>query len=453
MGRRRERRKTVDSVPSRARVALPEFHPSMAARIALKRLTAPSLLAQTTQSLLPRSALQRILPAILSSPLHQQCRHSHNIAYDKYRFRYSTADPSISRPLLNSIRSNNQNATWKAYLALDDADKLKLLPTEYHSLTLHTFRLKHITAYSQHEISIVRNRLFYVLRRMKALSCQLDARDYNHLLDFFGRVGDLSTCDRLWSELRNASVRPTVYTFNFYLYATFKSDRPARAFDIFLEMQSANINPTNFTYDTLIRAYGKMNDPAGAAKLFDTVYGNGVATAPKRHSTTRIPPLLPLTPTVATFTALLDAYGRSGKFSSMRHIYTNLMPLHKVSPNLAIYNCLIRWHCEHRDMDGARVWFFEMQQRGVKPNVVTFNYMVKHEALRHRRVGRAQQLMDLMKERFGINPLIGMLRVLVKEQQQRGRFEEAKKLVEKWWKYTGWGSKRARTGNIEEKSV
>lgn len=386
-----------------------------------------------TNALMQRSSVMARRVHTTSSPCVRFTRlYSSRPLVDKYALPAASEQKSQA-VILNAIRSRNPNTIWKKYNDLEASNQLNSLTSELHSLTLRSIKPKNSKAYSEAELAVVKDRLFHVYDKMKASNIPIDVRDYNHMLNFFGRARDYATCGRLWQEMTRTTT-PNVYSYNLYMYAAVRSGQTSKAFDTLKEMREANVEPNLFTYDTLLKAHGSSGDLVKMDKLFADIFikpnkSQGV-TRPSFLSSIATSPTPK--PSSTTFTALLDAHGSKGNVDGMMHIYQNMMPSFAVKCDLQAYNTIIRWCCHHGQVGVAKKIFFDMERAGVKPNVVTFNYLVKHEALKQGRAGAAHQMMQLMQRIYNIRPIQSMYHALIKAHTKRNRTDAAVDLYKEW---------------------
>ncbi|ORX51237.1 hypothetical protein DM01DRAFT_1337297 [Hesseltinella vesiculosa] len=334
------------------------------------------------------------------------------------------------------------------------------LSAEYHSMVLRALGLQNLYAYGPEEMSAIKERLMLIWNQMKRYNHAPDIRDYNHLLGFAGRASDWQLCQQVWFELDEASsntslfgLSPNVYSYNAYMQAAIQCKQAPRAVNMFNTMLSNDVQPNSFSYNTLMEAYGHMGDLQEVDGLFGRHFSSAVSDKPttgrlssllhpqrdastalgrqvatlSRYTTSQ--PSTQLAPSVDTFLAMIDAHGRQGKLERMHEIYQDLMPEYNIKPTLAIFNGMIRWYCDKSEIETARQLFFEMERQGVQPNVVTFNYIFRHEALKRNRPGVAERLVDLMHNVYNQPPLQSMYRHLIKIHNRHNRDHEVDRLV------------------------
>ncbi|KAI7898242.1 uncharacterized protein BX663DRAFT_533457 [Cokeromyces recurvatus] len=377
---------------------------------------------------------------------------------DPLRLRPSRYPAEMSEKLLTAIRQHNPLAVWKAYQDICDKNNLSKLPAEYHSMALQAFQLKRLKAYGPKVIKFYRKCLLHILENMKAQEHKLNVRDYNLFLDFYGRSHDWNSAVNCWKEL-NKEQQPNEYSYNLYLFAALQCKKYEEVFRIFNKMKESKIKPNESTCNIMIEAHGCLGHVQDADQIFSTYF---LPKQPKqaslmssllhpelstveRPSFTSLmapiarslpPPKMTDTNTIPaqfkpnrdTFIALINAHGRNKNVAGLSYIYNTMLPKYEIEPDLKIYNTLIEWFCFNGDIELARRMFVNMGKADVQPNAVTFQHLFRHEAIKRKRPKAAEDLINFMKNEYGIRPLLSMYQTLIKIHNKSNREDEAKRL-------------------------
>jgi pentatricopeptide repeat protein len=419
-----------------------------------------ALVTKHQGALLYTAKRQSVRAVSLPSP-QQQARLAHAGAIDPHRLRRTPQHKVVGcNKLLQAIRKGDQKAVWTQYMELQN--QLGSLSPEYHSLTLRALGLKNLIVYGPDEIQAVKERLMMIWANMKHHGHTPDIRDYNHMLGFAGRSADWTLAERIWAELSKHQshsslwgLAPNVFTYNVYMLAAINTKQPEKVPSIFNTMHlQAGIQPNTSSYNILMDAYGHLGDIAEVDRLFDRVFvrqqrqqpakrlgtllhpARDISTALGRRIATLSRHATPVTkqhqPNSDTFLAMIDSHGRHGNISGVKMIHTKLMPEFNVEPTVATYNAMIRWFCHKSDISGARDLLQEMEARGIEPNIVTFNPVFRHEALKLKSPKKAERLLDLIQQAYELKPLQSMYRHLIRIHMRHNREDEVDRLVKSY---------------------
>ena len=182
-------------------------------------------------------------------------------------------------PLLLSIRNNKKDETWAIYQQLLTSGKLHLLTTQHFSLLLRSMNFKEFPP-SEMEIRQLKRQMFSIFRQMKYLEHKPDITDYLHLLTIFSKLRDTKQCEKIWLEMIENGVVPSIYLYNKYLASCLHPRRPRleKAKAILHEIEREQVKDNLTTLCLLIQVYIKEHGVRIAQESLDHVFYDQLPT-------------------------------------------------------------------------------------------------------------------------------------------------------------------------------
>ncbi|KAK9767251.1 hypothetical protein K7432_003084 [Basidiobolus ranarum] len=303
-----------------------------------------------------------------------------------------------------AIWDRDPNSTWTLYRMLEDVNKLNLLSPEDHSFVLGTFKLK--KHFSSEYVEQCKERILHVLEKQHELGHSLDIRDYNTVLQFFGGLGDINTCEKIWSRIKAHKIRPNIYSYNLYLKCQVHARKGVKAIQIFEEMCDTGVKPTDFTFSCLIELYGRINEIEGAERIF-----NAMLASRKEPESLFVPPNLNI------YNTMIKAYGRANRFQDAVKTFKT-MSRNGISPNLNSFNFLLcSPYCE---WNYAKSLFHDMQRAPfeLNPDSQTFYYLIKSSCMKGYLI-EAMELFSLMQDTYKVKPVRRIYRLLIRAHRHK----------------------------------
>ncbi|KAB2017497.1 hypothetical protein ES319_D08G166400v1 [Gossypium barbadense] len=169
---------------------------------------------------------------------------------------------------------------------------------------------------------------------MLASGCSPDASVYHRLISGLCKAGRMDAASNVLSKLKEAGFRPDIVCYNSLVRGFCKKNMVDKAYDIIKEMEEAGVKPDSVSYNNLI-AYFCQNGNFGLAREAMEWMINGHV------------------PTIATYGALILAYGSNGNIKEAMKLFNDMSSTSKIPPNTITYNIRIESLCNNNDINSA----------------------------------------------------------------------------------------------------
>ncbi|GKA13175.1 putative pentatricopeptide repeat-containing protein [Tanacetum coccineum] len=168
--------------------------------------------------------------------------------------------------------------------------------------------------------------------------------------------------------------QPDVVTYNSLVSGLCKIRRWTKAYFLLKEMLDIDIvSPRVETFNILINTICIEGRLQVAAHVIYMMHERGIS------------------PNIATYNSLIDAHCVKGEMDKARSLVNYMVSNHHLAPDTATYTSLLNGYCNDYDkmeeandyckdenkMDDAMLIYHEMNEKGFKPNCVTYNRMIQ----------------------------------------------------------------------------
>lgn len=245
-----------------------------------------------------------------------------------------------------------------------------------------------------------------------------DLVTYNTLISGIASLDrpDLNVALTIKRHMEERGLWSNEVTYNALMAVAARSQQPDEAFEIYDEMISRSLKPNCECFTTLITLCGRAKMMERAFQMHDHMIASGIEpsvitfnalltacrcadrqeagdVALRVLSTMR--ETEGCTPDVITYSTVIDALGRSGRFSQVRHVLEE-MGREGIAPNLVTYTSVISALTRAGDLRGALCVLEDMEKHGIRPNVYTFSTLI-HGAGRCGDFDKSFEMMELMR--------------------------------------------------------
>ncbi|KAK9809969.1 hypothetical protein WJX72_002793 [[Myrmecia] bisecta] len=185
---------------------------------------------------------------------------------------------------------------------------------------------------------------------------------YNTLISMHARRRDPNAALEAAKQLRDANLRPDLYTYGALLNACAKAQHPPydlppefarRAQALYEEMIAAGICPNQIVIHSLMDCQAKAGLVDEAFASFKLLHQHG------------------LRPDTTSYNILVSACARAGLPFRAQEVVEKLMPAAGLQPDLVTWNTLLSAFARIRHIDGAYKTWQKMQRAGVVPDKTT----------------------------------------------------------------------------------
>lgn len=256
-------------------------------------------------------------------------------------------------------------------------------------------------------------RAFAVKRHMESRGILCNEVSYNALMAAAARSEHIEEAFGIYHEMLDRDIKPNCECFTTLITLCGRAKMLGRAFGVHEHMVTVGIKPSVVTFNALLSACRCSKD-GGAGETAMSVL-EAMRSVPGCK------------PDVITYSTIIDALGRSGRFSEIRAIL-NEMHEEEIEPNLVTYTSVISALTRAGDLEAAMQVLSDMDARGVKANVYTFSSLI-NGAGRSGDFARAFELLNMMRSR-GIEPSCVTYVTLISVSMRAGSAKNVLRTVE-----------------------
>ncbi|KAI3458806.1 hypothetical protein Pfo_015469 [Paulownia fortunei] len=180
-----------------------------------------------------------------------------------------------------------------------------------------------------------------VLRIMMQKNVVPDVVSYNSLMDGYCLQGQLDEARNVFDSMASKNITPDIRSFNILINGYCRNMKIDDAMHLFHEMPRKGLKPNVVTYSSLLQGLFRGGKCSSALKLFDELQAAG------------------LKPDFYTFCNLLDGLCKNGHAER------------------ALLFIIMDGFCKAKKLHLAQAIFSDLPTKGLEPNVVTYNILIK----------------------------------------------------------------------------
>ncbi|GKB97766.1 putative pentatricopeptide repeat-containing protein [Tanacetum coccineum] len=213
----------------------------------------------------------------------------------------------------------------------------------------------------------------FLNKLIKHKVCQPATLMYNTVIIALCDNPDKTMMDDALKLYQEMVSQPDVVTYNSLVSGLCKIRRWAKAYFLLKGLLDKDISPDVETFNILINTIGCQGRLQVAAHVIYMMHERGIS------------------PNIATYNSLIDAHCVKGEMDKARSLVNHMVSNHHLAPDTATYTSLLNGYCNDYDkmdeandyckddnkMDDAMLIYHEMNEKGFKPNCVTYNRMIQ----------------------------------------------------------------------------
>lgn len=199
---------------------------------------------------------------------------------------------------------------------------------------------------------------YFYYRRDSDMSWNPPIRVYNILLNGWFRSRKLKHAEKLWTEMKNENVKPTVVTYGTLVEGYCRMRRAERAMELIHEMRREGIEPNAIVYNPVIDALGE----AGRFKELSSMMERFL--------------ICESGPTLSTYNSLVKGFCKAGELVEASKALRTMMS-RGFTPTPTTYNYFFRYFSKSGKIDDAMNLYMKMVESGYNPDRLTYHLLLK----------------------------------------------------------------------------
>eukprot|EP01018_Ginkgo_biloba_P020756 Gb_07283 [translate_table: standard] len=234
--------------------------------------------------------------------------------------------------------------------------------------------------------------IFYSMKRLNAIYCKPNVVTFNTVMHAYAACGQVTDVKATFEMMIAEGIRANIVCYNTLISAYASLGMHKDALEAFNLLKESGFRPDIISYTSLINAYGKSGQPHKAREIFDFMSRNSLkqntvcynALIDAYGSAGCLEEALKLLhemghvgvqPNVVTICTLLAACGQCGQPEKTDSIISGAIS-QGIQLNANAYNTAIANFMNGGMYDRALCIHREMQEKGIKPDGVTYSILI-----------------------------------------------------------------------------
>ncbi|XP_027332499.1 LOW QUALITY PROTEIN: pentatricopeptide repeat-containing protein At5g11310, mitochondrial-like [Abrus precatorius] len=242
---------------------------------------------------------------------------------------------------------------------------------------------------------------------MKEESVRPSVVTYGTLVEGYCRMRRVEKALEMVGEMTREGIEPNVIVYNPIIDALAEAGRFKEALGMLERFHVLEIGPTDSTYNALIKGFCKAGDLVGASKILKMMISRGFLPSP------------------TTYNYFFRYFSRCGKIDEGMNLYTKMIES-GYTPDRLTYHLLVKMLCEEEKLDLAVQVSKEMRHNGYDMDLATSTMLIHLLCKMHRLEEAFVDFEDMIRR--GLVPQYLTFQRMNSELKRQGMTEMAQKL-------------------------
>lgn len=275
---------------------------------------------------------------------------------------------------------------------------------------------------------------------------ELDVVVYTSLIHGWFRSGNIQEAERVFKEMKEAGIQPTVYTYSIVIDALCRCGQVTRAHDVFAEMIDVGCEPNSVTFNNLMRVHVKAGRTEKVLQVYNQMkrlscepdvitYNFLIETHCKDKNREEAQKVLSsmikkgCETNASSFNPIFRCIAKDLDVNAAHRLFVRMKDV-KCTPNTVTYNVLMQMFYESKSTDMVIKLWKEMHENEVEPNVNTFKILISlYCAMGH--WNNAYKYFREMIEEKCLRPNPQVYEMVMKQLRKAGQLKKHEELMEK----------------------